>query len=90
MDELKIFSEVDDAHSNYWLNLFLLKDKASKEEKNEFIRKLNKSGIGARNVWNPLYDLPYVNKDEELNYENADHVFNYGFNLPSTSKLNAP
>ena len=90
MDELKIFSEVDDAHSNYWLNLFLLKDKASKEEKNEFIRKLNKSGIGARNVWNPLYDLPYVNKDEELNYENADHVFNYGFNLPSTSKLNTP
>lgn len=88
IEELKIFSEVENAYSNYWLNLFLLKDKPSKEEKNEFIKKLNASGIGARNVWNPLFDLPFVDIDNELDYQNTNYIYNYGFNLPSTSKLN--
>lgn len=88
IEELEIFSEVENSISNYWLNLFLLKDKPSKQEKNEFIKKLNASGIGARNVWNPLYELPYVEIDSELDYQNTKYIYNNGFNLPSTNKLN--
>ena len=87
VEEIKIFNEVENSESNYWLNLFMFKNNISKVEKNNLISQLNKGGIGARNVWNVLHELPFVNKDSLLNYPNAEFVFNNGFNLPTTKKL---
>ncbi len=87
VEEIKIFNEVENSESNYWLNLFMFKNNISKDEKNNLITQLNKDGIGARNVWNVLHELPFVNKDSLLNYPNAEFVFNNGFNLPTTTKL---
>ncbi len=87
VEEINIFNEVENSESNYWLNLFMFKNNISKDEKNNLISQLNKNGIGARNVWNVLHELPFVNKDSLLNYPNAEFVFNNGFNLPTTIKL---
>ncbi len=84
---IKIFKEPEGSHSNYWLNLFILEDKISIDDKESLLMKLNNEGIGSRNVWSPLYDLPYVKKNNNLNYPNTELIYNQGFNLASTTKI---
>ena len=84
---IKIFKEPEGSHSNYWLNLFILEDKISIDDKESLLMKLNNDGIGSRNVWSPLYDLPYVKKNNNLNYPNTELIYNQGFNLASTTKI---
>ena len=84
---IKIFKEPEGSHSNYWLNLFILEDKISIDDKESLLMKLNNDGIGSRNVWSPLYDLPYVKKNNNLSYPNTELIYNQGFNLASTTKI---
>lgn len=84
---IKIFKEPKGSFSNYWLNLFILENKISNDDKESFLMNLNNEGIGSRNVWSPLYDLPYVKKINNLNYPNTELIYNQGFNLASTTKI---
>ncbi len=84
---IKIFKEPKGSYSNYWLNLFILDDKISNNDKESLLLNLNKEGIGSRNVWSPLYDLPYVKKNNNLKYPNTELIYSQGFNLASTPKI---
>ena len=86
-NDIDIFKECMNSRSNYWLNLFIFNNNILSNDKYEFIKQLNSQGVGSRNVWNPLHQLPYVDKKQTQQYPNTEYIYNNGFNLASTVKL---
>lgn len=87
IEGLEIFEETIGAKSNYWLNLIMFKHTISQDEKIKFLKDLNRSGIGARNVWHVLHQLPFIDRKHLLNYPIAESIFYRGFNLPTSSSI---
>lgn len=66
--DIEFITEPNGARSNYWLNGLILKDR---DQRDEFLKFMNKKGIMARPVWRLLNKLPIYQENECGNLDNA-------------------
>lgn len=79
-----ILDEPKDSKMNYWLITAVFNN--MKEKKN-FIKSMNKVGLGLRNLWRPLHTLKIYEKCQSDNLDNSNDIFNKALNLPSSPFL---
>ena len=79
-----IIKEPKNSKINYWLITIIFK---SKDLKNNFIRKMNKIGLGSRNIWRPLHTLKIFKNCQSDILNNSEEIFDKAINLPSSPFL---
>ena len=78
---LTFFPEPQNARSNYWLNVVLLKDK---KQRDEFLEYTNANGIMTRPVWELMNRLPMFNDCQTGDLSNAEWLDDRVVNIPSS------
>ena len=79
---IEFFSEPSNAHSNYWLNVILLKDR---KERDEFLEITNANGILTRPAWVLMNKLPMFKNCQTDALENCYSLEDRLVNLPSSA-----
>jgi len=84
--EIKIFSEPNDAESNYWLQAILIsKEIASLRDK--ILSETNNSGFITRPVWGQLNKLAQFKKCPSMDLDGAKDLASRVINIPSSPNL---
>jgi aminotransferase in exopolysaccharide biosynthesis len=78
---LTFFSEPSNAHSNYWLNVILLKDRI---ERDAFLKYTNEKGIMTRPAWTLMNKLEMFIDCQTGDLTNAEWFEERLVNLPSS------
>ena len=77
---IKYLKEPNNAHSNYWLNAIILKNKT---ERDLFLESSNREGVMTRPVWQLMNKLRMYKKCQCSNIDNAEWLVNRIVNIPS-------
>jgi perosamine synthetase len=86
ISQIRLFSEPEGAHSNYWLQTLLLDDSVA-DQRNEILEDTNSVGLMTRPVWKLLHKLtPYRDCPHSL-LTVAESMERRIINLPSSSGL---
>ncbi|MGC8814661.1 MAG: DegT/DnrJ/EryC1/StrS family aminotransferase [bacterium] len=88
-DILRFQKITDNSISNYWLITIIFNNK--KTNITEFQKKLNEKGIPTRRIFYPLPLMEFYKKYQLVDnledfYKNSLYIYNYGLNLPSSTK----
>jgi perosamine synthetase len=78
------FTEKQNCHSNYWLNVLLTKDRS---ERNALLEFTNARGIITRPAWRLMSDLPMYANTLHSDLSNAILLENTIINLPSSIRI---
>jgi aminotransferase in exopolysaccharide biosynthesis len=79
--EFTFFSEPADCQSNYWLNVILVKDLATR---NEVLKTTNEKGVMTRPAWELMNRLPMFKECECAPIPNAEWLADRIVNIPSS------
>ena len=82
--DVTFFTEPEDCHSNYWLNVVLLKDKTAQQE---FLEYTNDHGVMTRPVWELMSRLDMFKECETDGLENTRWLADRIVNIPSSVRL---
>ena len=82
--DVTFFTEPKDCHSNYWLNVVLLKDKPAQQE---FLEYTNDHGVMTRPVWELMTRLEMFKGCETDSLENTRWLADRIVNIPSSVRL---
>ncbi len=82
--DVTFFTEPKDCHSNYWLNVVLLKDKPAQQE---FLEYTNDHGVMTRPVWELMTRLEMFKGCETDGLENTRWLADRIVNIPSSVRL---
>jgi perosamine synthetase len=83
----KIFQEVNDNKSNYWLNTMILNDTSSYEKRDYLLDGLNDAGYQVRPCWELLHTLPFHKNCPVADLETSEKLAKCIINLPSSAYL---
>jgi len=78
---MDFFTEKQNCHSNYWLNVLLMKNR---NERNALLEFTNAAGIITRPAWQLMTDLPMYSGKIHTDLSNATKLENTIINLPSS------
>lgn len=81
LPEIEFFTEPPHSRSNYWLNVILLKDKASQQA---FLQQSNESGVMTRPAWQLMHSLPMFAHCKTDNLTNTYYLADRIVNIPSS------
>ena len=84
--DITFFTEPENCHSNYWLNVVILKDKAAQQE---FLEYTNDHGVMTRPVWELMNRLEMFKHCETDGLENTQWLADRIVNIPSSVRLKA-
>lgn len=73
----------------YWLYTILLDEVITLAKRQEIVRELNQSGIGARSFWHPIHDLPPYRDCQAFEIEASVSLYERGVSLPCSVGLTA-
>jgi perosamine synthetase len=79
--EIQHITEEESTKANYWLNAILL---PTKEERDQFLKETNDSGVMTRPAWNPLHELSYLKDSFCGDLSNTHYIADRLVNLPSS------
>ena len=82
----RFFTEPSFAHSNYWLNVFLL-DESYADERDNLLDITNSNGIMTRPVWTLMHKLPMFNECPKMDLSVAEDLERRLINIPSSAVL---
>lgn len=82
--DITFFTEPVDCKSNYWLNVVLMKDKATRDQ---FLEATNDAGVMTRPVWQLMNRLPMFDKCQCGDLSNAKWLEERVVNIPSSVRL---
>ncbi len=71
----------------YWLYTILLDEKTTLADRKGIIRDLNEKGIGARNLWHTIHDLPLYRHCQAFQIEHSTRLYERGLSLPCSVNL---
>jgi dTDP-4-amino-4,6-dideoxygalactose transaminase len=80
----KFVNEPVHASSNYWLNALVLADK---QERENFLKRLNDAGVMSRPVWRLMNELPMFSDCQSADLTNAKWLEERVVNIPSSARL---
>lgn len=80
---ITFFTEPPNSQSNYWLNSILLK---SREERDDFLKFTNESGVMTRPAWQLMNELPMYKDCQTDDLINSKQFADRLVNIPSSSK----
>ena len=78
--EIQFFSEPQNANSNYWLNVILLKNK---DERDDFLNYTYENKIMTRPIWRLMNKLDMYKECQTGNLDNSLNLENRVVNIPS-------
>ncbi|OGR88457.1 MAG: hypothetical protein A3J74_01230, partial [Elusimicrobia bacterium RIFCSPHIGHO2_02_FULL_57_9] len=78
---------IPQAEPTYWLYTILLKAKTPMDQRQDFIRRLEEKGIGARPLWHTLSDLPPFADCRAFEIEQSVDLYRRAVSLPSSTGL---
>jgi len=81
---VSFISEPDDAHSNYWLNGIIMKDR---KKRDEVLTHTNNQGIQTRPVWRLLNGLPMYWDSHADSLEVSQWLADRIVNIPSSVRI---
>lgn len=84
IDDIEFFVEPENAFSNYWLNVVILKDK---EAQIDFLQQTNDNGVMTRPIWELMNRLPMFEKCENDGLKNTVWFADRVVNIPSSVHL---
>lgn len=84
IDGVEFFVEPENAFSNYWLNVVILKDKNAQLE---FLQQTNDNGVMTRPIWELMNRLPMFENCENDGLENTIWFADRVVNIPSSVRL---
>ena len=79
--DIQFFKEPDNARSNYWLNVIILKDRKNRDE---FLEYTNVNGVMSRPVWELMNRLPMFSDYHHDDLSNAEWLADRVVNIPSS------
>ena len=79
--EIQFFNELDNAKSNYWLNVVILKDR---KERDKFLEYTNSKKVMTRPVWELMNRLPMFKVCQTGDLSNAEWLADRVVNIPSS------
>ena len=79
--DIEFFTEPEDAKSNYWLNVIILKNS---EERDNFLKFINENGIMTRPIWRLMNKLKMFKDCQTDKLENAEWLADRVVNIPSS------
>lgn len=82
--DITFFTESENSHSNYWLNVVILKDKKTQQE---FLEYTNNHGIMTRPVWELMNRLDMFKHCETDGLKNTEWLADRIVNIPSSVRL---
>lgn len=80
-NDLQFLKEPVDACSNYWLNTVCVN---SREEREEFLKELNESGVMSRPIWTLLHKMPMFKDCQTDSLQNSQWFEDRLINIPSS------
>ncbi len=81
---MPFITEPVNAHSNYWLNTIVLKDK---QERNQFLDYSRGKGIQTRPIWKLMSNLPMYRHCQGTSLETAQRFEDCLVNIPSSVRV---
>lgn len=84
--QFKFVQEPRDAHSNYWLNALVLKDKA---ERDAFLKEVNDAGVMSRPIWRLMNELPMFAACQAGDLSNSKWLEDRVVNIPSSARMSS-
>lgn len=84
VDDIEFFVEPENAFSNYWLNVVILKDK---EAQLEFLQQTNDNKVMTRPIWELMNRLPMFETCENDGLKNTIWFADRVVNIPSSVKI---
>lgn len=81
--QFRFVQEPFDAHSNYWLNALVLKDKA---ERDDFLKEMNEAGVMSRPIWRLMNELSMFAGCQSGDLSNAKWLEERVVNIPSSAR----
>jgi aminotransferase in exopolysaccharide biosynthesis len=81
---INFFTEPKFAHSNYWLNVIMLKDKT---EKDKFLEYTNSNRVMTRSAWRLMNKLDMFIQCQTGNLENSEWLEDRLVNIPSSVRI---
>lgn len=82
--DITFFTEPENCRSNYWLNVVILKDKATQQN---FLEYTNDNGVMTRPIWELMNRLPMFEKCETDGLKNTKWFSDRVVNIPSSVRL---
>ena len=82
--DIEFFTEPKDCHSNYWLNVVLLKNKAAQTE---FLEYTNDNRVMSRPIWQLMNKLPMFINSQTDTLKNTEWFTDRVVNIPSSVRL---
>lgn len=82
--DITFFTEPFDCKSNYWLNVVLMKDKATRDQ---FLEETNDAGVMTRPIWQLMNRLPMFQNCQCGDLSNAEWLEARVVNIPSSVRL---
>ncbi len=81
LQNLNLFSEPEDAYSNYWLNCLILENK---KERNKLLELSHGQKIFMRPAWFPMHLLPMFKHNQQVDLINTVSLYNRIVCIPSS------
>lgn len=81
---INFIKELDQGHSNYWLNALALEDKQARDE---FLKEMNEAGVMSRPIWRLMNELIMFNDCQSTDLSNAKWLEERIVNIPSSANL---
>ncbi len=81
IDGIEFFTEPENAFSNYWLNVVILKDH---EAQLNFLQETNDNGVMTRPIWELMNRLPMFEHCQHDSLENTIYFADRVVNIPSS------
>lgn len=82
--DVEFFSEPTDCQSNYWLNVFIMKDKQAQKE---FLEFTNNNGVMTRPIWELMCNLPMFKQCQKDDLQNTRWFAERVVNVPSSVRI---
>ncbi|AYC28953.1 LegC family aminotransferase [Paenisporosarcina cavernae] len=77
----ELFTEPENAKSNYWLQTILLDGSKNRDE---ILRFLNENGVMSRPIWKPMHQLPMFKECPSMDLNVTEQLNRRLINIPST------
>lgn len=84
VDDIDFFVEPENAFSNYWLNVVILKDK---DAQLDFLQQTNDNKVMTRPIWELMNRLPMFEKCENDGLKNTIWFADRVVNIPSSVRI---
>ena len=83
-DDIEFIKEPKEAHSNYWLQAVMLKNR---EKRDEFLQYTNKHNVMTRPIWRLMSELEMFADCQKTDLSNAEYLQERVVNLPSSARV---